>query len=163
MPIVLALIVSLRLVNISHAPSSIIDQAQRIVVDIYAAIGVEIAWSDAPSALLLILRDDEPGDLRRTSRSVLGAAIRTPNGSPIAYVFYRRVEEQADRHVSTPASILGTAMAHEVGHLLLPKHDHGRSGLMRAYWEYDELQRAAINQLRFSPDEGALIRANVSR
>ena len=163
MPSVLAVIVSLRLFNISSAPPSVIEQAQRTLMRIYAAIDVEIRWTDAPSSLLVIVRDDEPGDLRRASQPLLGAAIHTSNGSPVAYVFYRRTAEQADRYGSTPASILGCAMAHEVGHLLLPTHDHARGGLMRAFWEYPEFQRAANGRLRFSSDEGALIRSNVSR
>jgi hypothetical protein len=161
MSIVLAVVISLKLVNISHAPLPVIAEAERVAADIYAAIGVDLRWSDTPSSLLVILRDDEPGDLRRATQSVLGAAIHTPNGSPVAYVFYRRIAEQAERYLSAPASILGSAIAHEVGHLLLPTRDHGHVGLMRGYWEYPEFQRAANNQLRFSRDEGESIRANI--
>jgi hypothetical protein len=158
MPTVLAVVVLVRLFNISSAPPAIVEEAQRIFSRIYAAIDVDIDWTDGSSTLLLIVRDEEPGDLRRASQPILGAALHTPNGSQVAYVFYRRVAEQADWHAVAAAAVLASAMAHEVGHLLLPTPDHARDGLMRACWDYAEFLRAANGQLRFSAGEGALIR-----
>ena len=159
MSIGLAVLVSLRLFNLSAAPPSTIAQAERSFVQTFAAIDVRVDWSADPSALLLIIRDDEPGDLRGAWQPVLGAAIHTAHGSPVAYVFYHRVMDQARRYDIPAAAVLAAAMAHEVGHLLLPTRDHARDGLMRACWEYRELVRAADDQLRFSDSEGAEIRA----
>jgi hypothetical protein len=158
MPIIVAVAVSVRLFNISSASPAIVEEAQRIFSRIYAAIDVDIAWTDGPSTLLLIVRDEEPGDLRRASEPILGAALHTPNGSQVAYVFYRRVADQAERYSIAAAAVLASTMAHEVGHLLLPTPDHARDGLMRACWDYAEFLRAANGQLRFSAGEGTLIR-----
>ena len=160
MPALLAIVVSIRLFNISAASAPIVDEAQRLFTQIYAAIGVTVEWTDRPSALLLIVRDDEPGDLRRASQPVLGAAIHTANGSPVAYVFYRRASDQAEGYAIGSSAVLATAMAHEVGHLLLPTGEHSRDGLMRACWDYTEFLRAATGQLRFSKEEGEKIRSN---
>ena len=158
---VLAVIVSLRLFNISTASPATIEQAQRAVAQIYAAIGVAVEWNADRSALLLIVRNEEPGDLRRAAQPILGAAIHTEAGSPVAYVFYRRAVSEADRHGISRAIVLASAMAHEVGHLLLPAYGHARDGLMRACWDYPEFRRAASGELRFSAREAAAIRASV--
>jgi hypothetical protein len=163
MPAFVAVVVSIHLFNISAAPRAVVDEAKRVFTNIYAAIGVDVDWTDGPSALLLIVRDEEPGDLRRASQPVLGAAIHTLNGSPVAYVFYRRAVDQAERYTIATPAVLASAMAHEVGHLLLPTREHARDGLMRACWDYGEFARAARGQLRFSPSEAESIRAAVAR
>jgi hypothetical protein len=161
--VIAAVIVSLRLFNISSAPPSVIDDAQRALMRIYAAIDVDVRWTEDASAPMVIVRDEEPGDLRRAWQPVLGAAIHTPKGSPVAYVFYRRVVDQAIRHDATTASVLASAMAHEVGHLLLPTPNHSHDGLMRGCWDAQEFQRASTGDLRFSAGEGAQIRASIGR
>ncbi len=155
-----AVIVSLHLFNISTASPAVIEQAQKAFAQIYATAGVDVDWNDGPTALLLIVRDDEPGEFRRASEPILGAAIHTANGTPAAYVFYRRAAAQADRYNVPAAIVLASVMAHEVGHLLLPTIGHAREGLMRACWDDAEFARAAAGRLRFSLEEGAAIRAN---
>lgn len=55
-------------------------------------------------------------------------------------------------------NLIGTVIAHELGHLLLGKNSHAEGGLMRAVWQAGELQRAATGQLLFSPSEKNEIR-----
>src|SRR5262245_44096702 len=105
------------------------------MVRLYAAIGVDVEWSDLPGDIRLIVMNDEPGDLRRASQTILGAAIHTAQGSSVAYVFYRRVAGEADKYDVSRPLLLACAMAHEVGHLLLPGRRHARAGLMRGYWD----------------------------
>ena len=50
--------------------------------------------------------------------------------------------------------ILASAIAHEVGHLLLPDGRHSPEGLMRACWTRDDFHRANQGQLRFSNERG---------
>jgi hypothetical protein len=156
----LAVVVSLRLFNISAATPALIEEAQRAFSQIYAVIGVGVEWSADPSALLIIIRDDEPADLRRAARPVLGVAIHAAERPSVAYVFYRRAISQGDLHGVSPAIVLASAMAHEVGHILLPAGAHGRDGLMRECWDHSDFVRAAAGQLRFSPGEGSSIRAS---
>jgi hypothetical protein len=40
-------------------------------------------------------------------------------------------------------------MAHELGHLLLGTNSHAVDGLMRAHWDWDNLQAAERNELLF--------------
>ena len=54
--------------------------------------------------------------------------------------------------------LLGNAIAHELGHLLLATTSHGPVGLMRALWSEDEVRRSQSKDWRFAPAEIAVIR-----
>jgi len=49
------------------------------------------------------------------------------------------------------AGILGSVMAHEIGHMLLGSHAHAISGIMRGHWESSELHQIAMGTLLFLP------------
>jgi len=161
MPALCAFAVCLHLVNVSSAPAALVAEAQRQLVATYGAIGVNVAWSDEPGSTLLILRNDEPGGLRRPAHPMLGVAIHAAQGTPAAYVFYRRAAELADRHGVSCAAILSATMAHEIAHVLLPSANHAAIGLMRASWDVEEFVSAARGELRFLPVEAASLRARI--
>jgi hypothetical protein len=55
-------------------------------------------------------------------------------------------------------TLLGRAIAHEIGHLLLGTADHPRVGLMRALWSHDELRGLKPTHWGFSSHEAAQMR-----
>jgi hypothetical protein len=57
------------------------------------------------------------------------------------------------------ATLLGRAIAHEMGHLLLATNAHGTHGLMRPTWSHDELRRQRASDWIFTKEEIAVIRA----
>ncbi len=61
------------------------------------------------------------------------------------------------------ALILGHAMAHELGHLLLGTNSHSRDGLMAARWNRDDLARAARGDLLFGPEESRRMKSQFKR
>src|SRR6516165_3876846 len=103
MTYLLAAALVIQLLNPSGAPAAIVRHAQNEVTRVYAGIDVSIEWTtdsstaaDRTSVVRLVLLPYETGDLRRTERQVMGAAIRTSEGNAVAYVFYRRVRAEAD-------------------------------------------------------------------
>ena len=58
--------------------------------------------------------------------------------------------------------VLACAIAHEIGHLLMPGVQHSADGLMRARWGRDDVSRADQGRLRFSAAQVALIRARAA-
>jgi len=54
--------------------------------------------------------------------------------------------------------LMGRAMAHEIGHLLINSNGHAQGGLMRAVWSTAELRRDADSDWRFAENEGLLMR-----
>jgi hypothetical protein len=59
----------------------------------------------------------------------------------LATVFADAVARIATRTSVEPGTLLGRALAHEVGHLLLGTTHHTTTGLMRANWTGTQLQR----------------------
>jgi hypothetical protein len=56
------------------------------------------------------------------------------------------------------ATLLGRAIAHEIGHLLLGHSRHSRQGLMRAIWSQDEIRGIRSADWRFSAAEAEQMR-----
>src|SRR3989442_246431 len=77
--------------------------------------------ADRGAALHVILVAHEAGGLRRTRDSVMAATLWTARGTPVVYVFYRRVEAEAARYAVSVALVLACALAHELGHVLMPE------------------------------------------
>jgi hypothetical protein len=57
--------------------------------------------------------------------------------------------------------VLGYAIAHEIGHLLLGAGSHSPSGIMRASWRWRELRQAATGALHFTENEARSMRLQV--
>lgn len=74
----------------------------------------------------------------------LGFAVVDPEtqAGRMATVFHDQVDTVARRTGVARSELLGRALAHEVGHLLLGVLGHSRTGIMRAVWTDDELTRA---------------------
>jgi hypothetical protein len=80
----------------------------------------------------------------------------------IVYVFYQRVERAASSRRMPLTPILGAAMAHELGHALLPSGSHSASGLMRAVWTDVDFRNASSGFLTFNRQQGQLIAERLS-
>ena len=153
----LAAALVLQLHNLAGAPPATVAIAASELTRVYDGIGVHVDWDrTAPARVAdreivhVILLTDETGDLRHVADTVMGAAVRTPNGTRVAYVFYGHVQAEAERHGVSAALVLACAMAHELGHLLMPGAGHSADGLMRACWRGDDFHRANQGLLRFS-------------
>jgi len=69
---------------------------------------------------------------------------------------------QEESHVGA-AIVLGHAMAHELGHLLLGSNSHSHDGLMRGHWEPGDLTQASRGHLLFSSEESTRMRSRFTR
>jgi hypothetical protein len=82
-----------------------------------------------------------------------GGVLMTVDVFPI-----RAIAEKAE---TAAATLLGRAIAHELGHLLLGSATHSKIGLMRALWSHDELRGAKPAHWGFSSREAAQMRQTV--
>jgi hypothetical protein len=87
-------------------------------------------------------RDQGPGKTYE-GPFVLGEASidLTEQTGVLATIYVNRVERMAALSEADTASLLGRAIAHELGHLLLATNAHSARGLMRAQWTAGELRR----------------------
>lgn len=103
-----------------------------------------------------------PATKFRFGPDTLGIAAQAEEGTQAsASVFHDRVEQLAKGWLVSPVVVLGHAMAHEMGHLLLGVGSHSPSGLMREHWSGRDLTRAAEGNLLFSSRQAETIRAQV--
>ena len=80
----------------------------------------------------------------------------------LATIYVDRVAALASQAGVDRGDLLGYAIAHELGHLLLGTTEHAAYGLMRATWRADELRRALPLDWVFSGAEGKEMRLRLS-
>ena len=85
----------------------------------------------------------------------LGVAVIDPGTrvGEMATIFHDQIEAVARRTGVNRERLLGRALAHEVGHLLLREMGHSRSGLMRAVWTDAELTSNRREDWTFAPSD----------
>ena len=71
----------------------------------------------------------------------------------------RVIAREAPTEVPT---LLGRAIAHEIGHLMLVSSHHPNAGLMRAFWSQDELRGVKPAHWQFSAREVAQMRRGLA-
>jgi hypothetical protein len=93
----------------------------------------------------------EPGEVNLQ----LGVAVINPVTltGEMATVFHEQVRTVARRSGVNDAELLGRALAHEIGHLLLRARAHSRTGLMRGVWSIEELTLNRREDWVFAPSD----------
>ncbi len=76
----------------------------------------------------------------------------------LATIYVNRVSSLARRCSLDDRMLLGRAIAHEVGHLLLGTAGHAEAGLMRAAWTQQALRRDDPHDWVFAPGEADRMR-----
>jgi hypothetical protein len=75
--------------------------------------------------------------------------------------YYPAAVELARKEAAPIGAILGAAIAHEVGHLLLGANAHFYHGVMFAHWGRAEFERIAASELNFPPEQARLLREKI--
>jgi hypothetical protein len=146
-----------------------VDEARAIVDD----AGVTADWHDcsrselcAPEAGDLVIRVvRETGSSELEWRRALGYSVVDPGAGTgmLATIYINRVEDAARHAGADVALLLGRAVAHEVGHLILHTNEHGNHGLMRAIWTEDEMFRNTHDDWVFASPERTQIHSALQR
>jgi hypothetical protein len=136
-----------------YSSTSLDAPAQRAALDVanaaFQAASIEVQWkicaeSGCDTALMsteLAVRMVASGDPRPGVRPLGDALIDRRRGiGVLATVYVDRTQRIAHELAIDHGRLLGRAVAHEIGHLLLASTKHG-SGLMREVWSHDELLR----------------------
>lgn len=90
----------------------------------------------------------------------LGSALidLDAHGGVLITIEPQRIAVVAAQAGVDPSTVLGRAMAHELGHMLLGTPAHASAGLMRALWSQGELRADRAADWRFSPAEVSAMR-----
>ena len=178
--------------NYAGVDSKTLEEAEKFAGGIFRKSGVETRWvaalgpsGEMPEAesivelsglsnLRLSILPRGMSDRFRMRDTVMGLAPGSGENRHQIYVFYSKVEALAQHpgnpclagpeyYSVTKALILGHAIAHEIGHILLNLNIHTANGIMRGNWNMNDLLEAASGRLVFSKGQAEVIRAEVAR
>lgn len=174
---------TLRIHDYSRVPSDSLSRATAIVTRTYEKIGVRTEWMgvarpaeqrDAsrrrdetpprPAAqLTIIILTPEMAARAHVAEQVLGyAAVPDEGMGSIAFAVYERVRAAARKIPANEAELLGFVMAHEIGHLVLPRGSQpDTTGLMKNHWQVRDLQRLDLLTLDFSAEQARQVRDTI--
>lgn len=175
-----ALPVCIHLYDLANISPRTLDEATREAARVFAAAGVEVVWQSSPANSAEAHASDQtastavgrqPLDTRdylvvrivrgfpaRALSGALGFSLPDAKTGAQVTVFYDRIEPLGQSGVIGVSALLGLAMAHEIGHVLLGTTEHSPEGIMKARWGRPDYRRAAMGFLEFSPSQRAAIR-----
>ncbi|HSB15585.1 MAG TPA: hypothetical protein VLE22_14095 [Bryobacteraceae bacterium] len=154
--------------DMAGVPDEVLSTARGEMARILSDAGVRVAWLDSANgrpAGTIILRI-VPATLDYVDKAALGLALLSGPEAVYATISYPRVQRCIARQFISTASagqVLGHAMAHEVGHILLGAGSHSENGLMRPTWDERALNDVSKGILGFSRDEARHIQGEVDR
>jgi len=175
-----ALRLSIHLYDLANISPHTLDEAAREAARVLATAGVEVVWQRGPAGspeahaseqtastaawrqtpdtrdylVVRILRSFPD----RALPGALGYSLPDAKAGAQATVFYDRIEPLGQSGAISVSALLGHAMAHEIGHVLLGTTEHSPDGIMKARWGKPDYQRAAMGFLEFTPSQRAAIR-----
>jgi hypothetical protein len=164
----------------AQAGSEVLPRAEHVTDGMLQNAGVYIAWLSCsadessprnagcanlagPLKITLHIVPGSKKERLSKNRDAFGLAVEEGAGEFACdtWVFYDQIRLAAASTGLDLPQILGSVIAHELGHLLLGANSHSRTGLMCARWSRKELLAADLGELSFSDSERARIRNSV--
>jgi hypothetical protein len=146
-----------------------VGRAQTLAATIYQKAGVTLRWTfdettsaDRRLTLVLTTSTGAPSGL---ASEAMGVAPSPGDGTrgTLAYIFIDKVTAFAATHRLAATDVLACALAHEIGHLLLPPNAHRPDSVMRDSWHPALFPPRAPAVLGFPPDQARLLRLRARR
>lgn len=103
-------------------------------------------------------RESAPG-----RRRIMGMAQAANQQRAVLSLYFDAITDVAKQYGAPTGHVLGIALAHEMGHVMLPPPSHSATGIMQASWEGDDLRHAIMGEVAFTHDQAAAMRARLSR
>ena len=93
---------------------------------------------------------------------IMGTAFPPAANGGTLWLFYDQILHVARGYHEPLEDILALAMAHEIGHLLLPYPGHSSTGVMVGDWDREGLRAIAGGSLQFTPAQASAMRTKIS-
>jgi hypothetical protein len=160
--------------NKAQAPAATVAQAELEAGRILGEAGVRAVWLDCldqnsvadPQGLCSRAREPADVVLRLLPSQAQNRLPDTLFGitflPTLASVYYEYAVRLANSDKEVP-TILGCAIAHEVGHLLLDRNSHSGGGIMHGEWGPKEFRLALMGGLLFTSQQSKVIQAEARR
>ena len=155
-------------------PIDVMDAARRKTTLAFAHAGVDVEWEasgngagacrsdqDAPFCIQVLLR---PRDLQSAPgpRRVMGMALAADQRRAVLSLYFDAVTAVARRYGSPRGDVLGLALMHEMGHVLLPPPSHSATGIMQPSWEGDDIRHVLSGDITFTEAQILTMRARLA-
>ena len=156
-------VIAIRIENPNVLDGVNLRRAQELVSEIYEQAGVTLDWSEgtAPERRrLTIVMTTIATAPRGLAPESMGVAPSPGDGTrgTTAYVFMDRVTQFVTKQRVSVEYVLACALAHEIGHLLLPPNSHDSEGVMRGNWHAKLFPPHAPGVPGFLPKQAQLLR-----
>jgi hypothetical protein len=157
--------------------SGILALARQQTVIIFRRAEVDVTWIDLdpdarcaitpnqPASFVVVILPQAPPNA--ATPDAMGFAPSRTGAFPRAYVFYNWVGTMVaileDYNATTTGQgiVLGHAIAHELGHLLLPERTHSLTGIMSTAWHRRHWEDAVAGRLLFHKAEAKAMGNNL--
>ena len=178
--------------NYAKVDDNTLEGAETVTEEIFVKAGVGIRWVDsdltvegkpemsvgkdifAPCHIQLSILPSEMAERMHIPSNLMGLAPGSGTDRKLVCVFYNRVEAVSQNQLrvrldkrtalyASKAKILGTAIAHELGHVLLNLEIHSSFGIMRGPWNTKDLMDVAFGTLCFTRQQAEIIRTEAQR
>ena len=173
--------VTLRVLNEGAVDARVLVLAKKEAARIFARSGIELVWFDCePSgsaewgSVSPCQRDLGPAEFwmrfitrgrllsTESTGDILGfTELEESRISNTSVVRYAAAVDAAGKWRAGVDQILGAAMAHEVGHLLLGTSAHSAYGVMCGYWGRVQFERIGQGQLCFTASQAKKLREQI--
>jgi hypothetical protein len=174
--------ITLRVYDYAHMGRTQLLDAECVTAAILSQAGLEVRWVDCPTSqaewdnfpdchsgweandFVLKVLPKRMADLLTKGKDALGSAPECSIGAIcFASIFLYRINSafEGGGTASVPI-LLGRAMAHEIGHLLLGENSHAEKGVMRADWSDQDLTLAARPYLLFTPEQSRRMKSRLA-
>jgi hypothetical protein len=157
--------------NHAKVESSVWNAAAEIVISLFQRAGTGLVWrncpgpacpeSFGPNFLVVKVNRRENMPPMRWPNGACGVALASADSGLYAFIDYDCVVASA--RIAGTGSLLGHAVAHEIGHLLLGDRSHSTAGLMKKRWGVAEQTLMQQRRLGFQLQEADQIRSALLR
>lgn len=168
--------------NDTRLPDSELFAAQRVAQRVLQHASVDMTWQDCtvsqtpsrappecethlrPTDVVLYLVVRLEAHAPWVSKNALGYSIIPDKGdeAQMAYVCYPCVRALSRSTSFTADELLGLAIAHEIGHLLLGTNEHSNRGIMRARWRPQDLEGRDWKEFLFTAEQAKRLRRRIA-
>jgi len=173
--------ITLRIYDYVHLDHSTLLAAEGEASEILAQAGIEARWLDCPTShneessfpdcpsdwhandFAVRLLPNAMVNWRTKWQESLGSTNPCENlGTCTANVFCERVTAMATGVSASLPILLGRAMAHEIGHLLLGVGSHSPTGIMRASWSGQDFTLLGRPYLLFTREQSRQMKSRLA-
>jgi hypothetical protein len=168
--LVVTLRLDIRIYDSVGVSAADLNRARAQVGAILASVGIEPIWRPCHQSTCagplkpheVALRLVTSGPQSATDSLGFSAIDVSQRAGTLGTIYEDRVRALAVRAGVDQGDLLGRAIAHEIGHLLIGTASHSRFGLMRAVWASDQLKRGLPSDWTFSGREGLELRRQLA-